>query len=231
MLNKKYQVTIKTADGKTRRRIVLAETPGEAKRKVLLKIKLGEAVEDIYRAPIPGIKKTAKKAAPRKTAKPKSWNNSEILYAVLGYLTTRETPLILSGHHEAGAVAAILGKIIEANRLPKTRPNFPKIKIPDDVENIGNMTRAEQKEQINNQAECGPAKKTPDEIAGHILNQLLNQAAEDQNKIMATVVKMLHTARKKEYEYLNAERNRFNDGIEQAAKNNNELASILKESF
>lgn len=47
MLNKKYQVTIKTTDGKTRRRVVLAETPGEAKRKVLLKLKLGQLIEDI----------------------------------------------------------------------------------------------------------------------------------------------------------------------------------------
>lgn len=175
-------------------------------------------------------KQTARKAAPTKTAaRPQSWNNSEILYAVLGYLTTREEPLILSSHHSAAAVAEILGGIIEANGLPKPRQDYPKIKIPEGLEKITNVPKPQQPKAI--QADCQPQILSPDEIGSKVLNLLLNQAPEDQNRVMETVIKTLAQARQKEAEYLSSERNRFNDQIERSHKNNEHLARILKESF
>lgn len=123
-------------------------------------------------------------------AKPKQarvpWRTSEILYAVVGYLTTREKPLILGGAYECSAVAEILGKIVEANGLPKTRRGYPKIKIPDGLENITNMPK---RPEPNHGCGVGPMP-APNPVAA-IIDVLMRQNPEAQNDILKEVLTAL----------------------------------------
>lgn len=77
----------------------------------------------------------AKKAAP----KVKRHNVTEMLYAFIGFLTTRDEPIIFSKKHNAGAISELLASFVKANNLPMVRDNYPKVKVPDGTDHLTNV--------------------------------------------------------------------------------------------
>lgn len=133
--------------------------------------------------------KTAAKKQPRQRT---PWNASEILYSVFGYLTTRKQPLILSGHHDAGAVAEFLGEVCRANNLPATREGskWKKIHISDAMETITNLP------PVQNAVACGPAKGTQADPLEAVMGVFKGLAPDGQNKLFSDVFKRLKEERK-----------------------------------
>lgn len=109
------------------------------------------------------------------------WRTSEILYAVMGYLSTREQPLIFSGNHHPGPIAEILGAIVQANGLPAPRGRYPKIKIPDGLEGITNVPH------VVNACSEGPEKRPVNEVDGFI-SHLRRMKPEEQNETIKAII-------------------------------------------
>ncbi len=49
---------------------------------------------------------------------------SEALYGFAAWLTSRDVPVTLSGHHEAGIAAELVNEFCKANNLPEPRENW-----------------------------------------------------------------------------------------------------------
>jgi hypothetical protein len=158
----------------------------------------------------------------KQTPKPRRrtpWNTSEILYSVFGYLTTRETPLILSAHYNAGAVAEIIGAIAKANDLPKCRNGaaWKKIHIPDGLEEITNVPKVAAADKVK-EAETTPEMK--------FYNYLFGLTPEEQNAVIRSLLKSMQEDRRQKFDEAEADRKRINDHLERMHRTGEELLKL-----
>ena len=73
---------------------------------------------------------------------PKTWNLTELLYAFVGVLTQRKNPLTFSSHHDCAPIAELVAAFIKENKLPATRPDYPKVKWPKGTDHLSNRGAA-----------------------------------------------------------------------------------------
>jgi hypothetical protein len=160
-------------------------------------------------------KKAPNKAAPKRKRTP--WNTSEILYAVFGYLTTREKPLILSRRHDGAAVAEILGKIVEANELPKAGNNYPRLSIPPEVDEITNVPAT------------GKVINEPANPETQIMAIIRRFNPFEQNEIFKAVAEAMASDRKEQIARISQNRKLLEEDSHRAHKVNEDFLSIVKQ--
>lgn len=172
---------------------------------------------------------TQKKAARKTAVKKRSpWTTSEILYAVLGYLTTRKKELILSGHHDAAPVAEILAAIIEANGLPKPRNRYPKIQIPDKAETLTNVPTGDGEAVRNDERRKLPAAG---EMVETVFNQLqTSMDLSEQNKFVAELLARMAASRREFVDLKEKNRNAAIDEVDRARKIHEDFMAVVKNS-
>lgn len=76
---------------------------------------------------------------PPKGKGPKTWNVSEILYAFVGMLTNRKSPLIFSASSNCAPIAELVAVFIKENNLPAPRDGYPKVKWPSGTDHLTNV--------------------------------------------------------------------------------------------
>lgn len=68
---------------------------------------------------------------------------TEAIYSFIGFLSTREKPLIFSSKHDCAPIAQVAAEFVKVNRMPATRPDWPKYKAPTNVDHLTNEKVAE----------------------------------------------------------------------------------------
>jgi hypothetical protein len=172
---------------------------------------------------------TAKKAA-RKTAVKRQrtpWNASEIVYSVIGYLTTRKAPLFLGGSYDAAPVAEVVGAIVKANNLPPTRKSWKKIHIPDGIENITNVpdgprqVDGEQKNKL----------PTAAELLETVFTTLqMNLDRPEQNKFVSGLLAKMGESRREWIAIKEQTRKNVDEELDRSRKIYEEFLQIVKNS-
>jgi hypothetical protein len=158
----------------------------------------------------------ANKKPPRRRV---PWNTAEILFSVFGYLTTRQEPLILSAHHDAAPVAEILGKIADANGLPKAGNKYPKLNIPVELDRITNVPAMVMGNAGPNATAANPAQE--------ITQILFRHNHGGQNAILRDVINNMAEQRKNTFANLKNEEKALAETLERFHKNAAELESIV----
>lgn len=165
-------------------------------------------------------KNTKQKPAPRKRT---PWNAREILFAVTGYLTTRDSTLIFDRHHDCAPLAEILGKIADANGLPACRDKYQKIKIPDGIGHITNIPLSSLSATVK-QAALPPAT----EPVTVCLNVIRSKPWEEQNDILRLIIKGMQDDRAGRISMQEGYRKEISAQLDHAHKINEDFLSIAK---
>lgn len=134
--------------------------------------------------------KMAKKP-PVKKERPKPMNAREHLFAFTGGLMMRKATLICDQEHEASAIAEICGAYADANKLPAFRDNCRKAIWPEGTDYITNVPRND----------CNVAKPIDlDDVLAQIFFQLGPLTPEDQNAVIAKMLKGVQVRRQERHQ-------------------------------
>jgi hypothetical protein len=112
------------------------------------------------------------------------FNASDAIFSLIGFLTTREQPLILSKKHDPAPVAAIVQMFCDANKLPKTRENWPKRINPENTDHLTNV------EPLKDCCRSYTAKEIADEIVKHLGQMPRKDWNEITGRVLTHVVKV-----------------------------------------
>lgn len=129
-----------------------------------------------------------------KTAK--RWNNTEILYAFTGWLSTRELPLIFSKRHNNVPIAKIVGEFCLANGLPNVREDYPIVQVPENTDHFTNVPPP---------AGQVAREKSLDEITNEVYGLLNQLHGADQNEAVAVILSKMKKDRAVRLEALKKE--------------------------
>lgn len=145
-------------------------------------------------------------------------NVTELLYAVTGFLSTREKPLTFSRYHNAAPIADIIGALVKANGLPDTTKDWPKIQIPDGIDAIENSAT-----QVRNAV-------LPDLVQAkeQIMALLLSYSTPEQIMLVGAVTQNLKKIKTAYLSAVRGERDRHETTVSRAFDNLDALEKITR---
>jgi hypothetical protein len=148
-------------------------------------------------------------------------NATEVLSAFLGWLASREKPLILSTRHDYAPVVQIASEFIKVNKLPRILDNAPKLKWPQGTDHLTNEHRDQETKTT--------AKPVffPADTVKNILEALGRHNAEIQNAVLSDVLYELYRGRKIEQGMADDEVKDYTDRRDNLAKSLRELDDIV----
>lgn len=161
---------------------------------------------------------------PPKGKGPKTWNVSEILYAFVGMLTTRKSPLIFSASSNCAPIAELVAVFIKENNLPAPRDGYPKVKWPsgtDHLTNVPSTTNTVSFQPLTAMEALSKLKTT--------LNRVVDVEQRD-----AVIAKFLaHQKNMRQIKVMDAEatRNQSQANLITAMKDEENLENIMRGTF
>jgi len=124
-------------------------------------------------------------------------NGREALYALTGFLTSREVPLTLSSRHTCANVAVLVDEFADRQGLPAMREHWSDLAVPvPEDDPLHTLT--------NEPHHSGVIKppKTAEEVLAAFYPDLLELRPEEQNALLARVIQRLRENRKSMREQL-----------------------------
>lgn len=145
----------------------------------------------------------------------------------LAMLSQRDKPLILSAHHDFAPVAEFASKFMAINRTPAIRANFPKMKTPPGTSHLTNVPDVQ--DQVVNK--CAPPPLTGEEAVDQIMGIIRRAAGDQENAIIASVIKILKGQNRQRIKHHENVRNSNDSLLAQAIEKNDELDAIVRGYF
>ncbi len=130
---------------------------------------------------------------PGASAKPPQLTAKEALYGFVGWLTTRERPIILSAHHNAGAAAEAVKIFAEEYDLPDVRDDWPCC-----LKNMSNVAPDLTNDPALSPTQVAPPPPSRYDSVQAIIRQLSFHSLSAQNAILAQILD--HTKESREAE-------------------------------
>jgi hypothetical protein len=159
--------------------------------------------------------------ANRKKNPVKRLNVTETIYALLGWLTTRDQPVILSAHHDASVPAKLVGAFVDENRLPATRPNKIKLQVP---KHLDHLTNDYPKDMVMKRLTTGEAYDA-------IRNLFRTFEHADQDAILAQVLIDLKRSRENKLKHANASVLDYQEHQSQVQEHVWSLENVIRGNF
>lgn len=148
-------------------------------------------------------------------------NVTELLYAVIGFLTTRKEPLILSGKHDAAPVAEIMGAIVKANGLPPTTEKWPKIKVPENTDHLTNVSHcAVEREPL-----------TPNAAVYELMHTLRGMSAPDQETAIASFLETIKRQRELQLKHMGSLKEKMDRNYDKAQEDFWNMEKVSRGDF
>lgn len=148
---------------------------------------------------------------------PKQISASEALYAFTGWLTTRDRAIMMSAHHNAGAVAEILAVFLQVQGIPAPGNNWD-----HKFTSMADVATAITNDPALNPNQCAPPPPTFDEAFKQILGLFRFFHDQRQNHLLARLIEDLSETRLAEFHALT-------DKIERTTGRHTQLADAAKE--
>lgn len=151
---------------------------------------------------------------------------SEAVYGLVGWLTTRPTPLVLSSGHNASAPAELVNAYIQVQNLERPRDGWEKamVRMPERLDSITNTAG----EQL---ASAACEVETVDERASSMTTILLTYDMADQNVIVARLIQNLQAHRNGMRDKLRSGRDWHQAELDTLVKAVNDMDNILQGNF
>lgn len=148
---------------------------------------------------------------------PRTMNASEALFSFVGWLTTRDKPVILSAHHTAGVPAELVGLFIKENSLPELREDWNHVLI-----SMKDVAIELTNDPALNPNKVAPPPPTFEEAFKQILGLFRFFHDQRQNHLFARLIEELSETRLSEF-------HRLSDHIERQTARHTQLAAAAKE--